>query len=269
MSAWRSMSNCSITNAGRQPASSARLRMAVRWRWCSALSCTSPSSASVWPCRRCSQSWRGGSPCVSHVQPAPPCNAKVPSSAAEKRRRCGPMAVSAGGSGVGDKSGGGSCWNENTLRLCGAGARTFSRTRVPVTFDSPGCSQKAPRHRAGAGGPGCVLRPTLAGYPPWAGSFHASTPPVPGIRLRATANGACERTPSHLPPAPKVTRHEVPRQSGSEGTSPSALLIPGTGTRTRRDSRHARHTCWSSAAAEGRPLQWRVVLGRTVFMLRN
>jgi hypothetical protein len=29
------------------------------------------------------------------------------------------------------------------------------------------------------------------------------------MRLRATANGACERTPSHLPQAPKVTRNEV------------------------------------------------------------
>jgi hypothetical protein len=57
-----------------------------------------------------------------------------------------------------------------------------------------------PRWRK-AGGPGHVLRPTLAGH---RARFAGVAPSTPFLlaQVAATANGACARTPSHLPRHP-------------------------------------------------------------------
>ncbi len=52
----------------------------------------------------------------------------------------------------------------------------FTRLATSLRQARP-AGTRARRHGAWAGGPGCVLRPTLAGYPPWQGCVHASTPP--------------------------------------------------------------------------------------------
>jgi hypothetical protein len=76
---------------------------------------------------------------------------------------------------------------------------------------------------AGAGGPGYVLQPTLAGHRIRVAGVAPSTPSVRAL-VAATANGACARTPSHLPghpggvrrrgmPPPPPCRHDGGRLS--------------------------------------------------------
>ena len=72
---------------------------------------------------------------------------------------------------------------------------------------------------ARAGGPGHVLRPTLAGH---RFRFAGVAPSTPSARalVAATANGACARTPSHLPRYPGGMRRRgtpAPMHQGGGG----------------------------------------------------
>jgi hypothetical protein len=88
------------------------------------------------------------------------------------------------------------------------------------------CSQRAACKRgAGAGGPGHVLRPTLAGHRI---QFARVAPSIPSVRamVAVTANRTCARTPSHLPRHPGGRRRR--------GTPPrmhrAVVVPPGAGT---------------------------------------
>ena len=108
----------------------------------------------------------------------------------------------------------------------------FNHWKAGWQSDICGCSQRAAcRRGAGAGGLGYVLRPTLAGH---RFRFAGVAPSTASVRalVAATANGACARTPSHLPRHPGgMQRRGTPARmhqggGGAPGRRPDSRLPP-------------------------------------------
>jgi hypothetical protein len=119
-----------------------------------------------------------------------------------------------------------------------------------------GCAQRSSR----AGGPGHVLRPTLAGQ---RFRFAGVAPSSPSVRaqVEATANRACARAPGHLPRHPgRMQRRGTPAQMHR-----AVVVPPGAGPiRGRLPWLQGAAVLMrlSIAVCDGRPRAWAGERGR-------
>jgi hypothetical protein len=107
---------------------------------------------------------------------------------------------------------------------------------------------------AGAGGPGHVLRPTLAGHRFRCTGVAPSTASV-RAKVAATANGTCARAPSHLPRhrAGMRRRGTPPRCIRAVVVPPGAGTIRGCRPRLQGTTMMPRQR---GAGIDGRPRAW-------------